>query len=1366
VSAGSIIYLDGTGTSWQRAYTCQPLRKEHEGIYVAKNISFISTGSRVHIACSYGNFWIVDGSGRKGGIQVNFKGLAFRNSSFDFVDTSVNIKDCTFEETKQPALNFSIVELDWFEFILDNVLFQQNVGCMVVKSNRTRKGHIFVNIKDSVFESNGDINIATPWSSILWLNSYNDDINMEMKNVSFEKNSFFENGMIFVHNEHGTTNISLVKVLLFENGYYNLRVPKNLLFFEGYNMAVRIEFCRVISSVGRLLKLAGQSVQMNVFNTEVKHFINFHPGGGVFDIDASHKCNISLISSSFSNGRNPRSMYGGVVSVRAPILTSITIQNSTIQHISIQNNMGYGLGNGGAIYITFVRRVYSNDIVSLNILNSSFLENLSQNGGAIAVIGRVSLTVINCIFMRNKARDHGGSFYLKLNSNSTVNLQNVSFVQNSAGKYGGSIHFSPPLDMVSIVATFKDVNFTRNDAGTAGGAISVRLWSNLGITFKKVRFVENTARYSGSAIALSQPLTSETIGHLVLQKCVFTGNYGYYSAICAQGRYNISCQNSTFSSNHADYLSGGLSLQLKNSILRISNSIFVNNTSWYNSGGAIGIYANNNTNTIITDSIFIKNTAFNGTGGAISILGSTDEIKKKRCYDAFHPRSWNYLNSVEFHRTRFQGNIAKTGDALHITNGLVTLRDCLIIDNFGFASGSQIVTYGSAKIKIYNSVFRETIDKISVYGNEFVFSSFFGIYSNGPLEVYNSTVDQAIPSNEHLIMVSKMGRLEFDNSSVITCPLGYRLIKSDYSYMRNDLDGCTVSVTVIRIFCQQCNSKSYSLQIGQSKGLNVDKDFVCTPCPYGGECFSSIKSKDNFWGYKSGSHPPTLTFTRCPVDYCKSPKPDSDTYNACVGKRTGMMCGTCSRGYTETLLSTHCKLTKDCKHGSFWIAFLALVCLTAFLLIFKPPVITFLVKQVLWFKKLSCRRSANHQYDNVIQALSSEEVRREKGQYSHFVEIIFYFYQISQLFLSPSSSEEYSKTKVIPSLLGYFNFQFSISENTCPFEGLMPHTKKLFKIVPILATMTVIYIIYSFHYLCSRVRRILTPSIAPYLAASVRTLFLSYTVLATVSIQLIRCVSINGEVRWFYNGNVKCYEWWQYAAFVFNAIFVIPFIFILAWAAFKLYHEAITLRQLLIGFILPLPSLLFWLFSKTFSSGISNVEPEEKLNVLKKMLLTPFREPEALYWKSIMIARRFVLVLLFCVITETSYKLFWMTLTCLLALFHHLRVKPFKHNWANNLESISLLCLVVLGFINLYKSVLVEAELLAPTDSFKVIQWLEIIILGLFPASICLLFSFAIISLFVRLLHVCYGSLFGCLSRRGCRDRTQLLDVCENVSYE
>ena len=262
VSAGSIIYLDGTGT-------CQPLRKEHEGIYVAKNISFISTGSRAHIVCSQENFWMVDGSGRKGGIQVNFKGLAFRNSSFDFLDASVSIKDCTFRETKLPALIFSIVELDWFELTLDNVLFQQNVGCMVVKSNRTKNGHVFINIKDSVFKNNGDIVIATSLSSILWLNCYNEDINMKMRNVSFTKNSFFENGMIFVNNEHGTTNISLLEILLDENVHHYTRIPNSLFSLKSCNIDVRIEFCRMLRSSCRFLQLAGGTVQMSILNTEV-----------------------------------------------------------------------------------------------------------------------------------------------------------------------------------------------------------------------------------------------------------------------------------------------------------------------------------------------------------------------------------------------------------------------------------------------------------------------------------------------------------------------------------------------------------------------------------------------------------------------------------------------------------------------------------------------------------------------------------------------------------------------------------------------------------------------------------------------------------------------------------------------------------------------------------------------------------------------------------------------------------------------------------------------------------------------------------------------------------------------------------------
>ena len=229
VSAGSVVYIDGRGTSWQRSYTCQSHEKVHHGIYVGKNTSFISTISRAHIACSHGNVWIVNGRKVKGGIHVNFKGLAFRNSSFYFGDASANITDCTFLETKHPVFNFSAVELESFELTVQNVLFQKKMVCIIVESNKTRKSDISINIKHSVFENNGDM--ISSWSSILWLNSNNDDINMGIGNVSFNKNSLGKNGMVFLKNKHGKINAFLFETLLVQNGYHKLNQISKFFIF-------------------------------------------------------------------------------------------------------------------------------------------------------------------------------------------------------------------------------------------------------------------------------------------------------------------------------------------------------------------------------------------------------------------------------------------------------------------------------------------------------------------------------------------------------------------------------------------------------------------------------------------------------------------------------------------------------------------------------------------------------------------------------------------------------------------------------------------------------------------------------------------------------------------------------------------------------------------------------------------------------------------------------------------------------------------------------------------------------------------------------------------------------------------------------
>ena len=376
-----------------------------------------------------------------------------------------------------------------------------------------------------------------------------------------------------------------------------------------------------------------------------------------------------------------------------------------------------------------------------------------------------------------------------------------------------------------------------------------------------------------------------------------------------------------------------------------------------------------------------------------------------------------------------------------------------------------------------------------------------------------------------------------------------------------------------------------------------------------------------------------------------------------------------------------------------------------------------------------------------------EERKQDKRQFSRFLEIIFYFYQIAQLLLSSSSLKEFFDTHFLEPVLGFFNFQPSFTKQgfLCPFPGLTPETKLVFKIAPVLGTLIAIFFIYGLHSSICRMKGAVCPVIAPYLQASIKTMFLGYATLATVSISLIRCAFVAGKNRWFYNGNIICYQWWQYASYGFIAVFVIPFMLVLVLVSFKLYHDKITARQCIMAIILPLPFLLLWIFRFACASVAENEGKNQNLNALKEMLLAPYRLPDdsskrgALYWQSVLIARRFVLVLIFCIVTKPSIRLFCMTVACVFAFGFHLQVKPFQNSLANNLESLSLFFLIILGLVNLFKSVFVGSEQNIKgslVTIVKVFQWLETVILGLFPAALLLLLILAVISFLVRVLFV------------------------------
>ena len=1381
LSTGSYIYLDGSVTS-QNPYTCDALDTKHPGIHLTKSVSFVSIRSRAYISCLHGNPWLVDGTNLKGGVRVSFSGLTFLNTPLRFMDAFVAVSDSVFAKTKLVSLDIEVFNLSRFDLLLENVVFQQNTACITINAKGSK---VFVNLTDTVFYQNGHFSSNTP--SILWLNSKENLVNIQLRNCSFKQNNFRRYGLIVIVNTLGTTNLLLYQLRMDENNHTNPSIKEydGLLRLLAARVFMKLEYGLIYKTFSTFLTVTGHSAQINISNIEVDEFYSVTPGGGVVNLYQSDSCYLSIQNSSFRKGNNNGT--GGVVSIAAPN-SVLTIQNSIVQNVTNSES-------GGAVYIQSQLNEHSQSpnrskklFVRLRIVNSSFSYSASKKDGGVVYVLTENLlaTVRDSLFLRNSATHAGGVLFIATNYFAQISLYNDYFLENSADDGGIVQAIAPSRKILTFNLYFTNVIFVQNKIRTPPpytyGIVFLRVGSTfINVGFKNVRFIANLVE-GGSCIYFS--LFGESTFHFVtFDTCIFKENVrSTAGTVFVLGQASFTCKHSIFDSNNV--IPAGpaiLYLVLTNSNIFIMNTTFVNNFS-----RALGVLLSGNSYLSINDSAFVGNKNLQASGGALGI------------YFLNLTQINNHLGIIKAVVTRvlFQENIAATGSVLSLSNGGILFAKCTFLNNFARFQGGQLVSSGrgTADLVLIDSVFKQTIKKIFVNDKkEFMVTSFLRLFSSGTLSVRNTTFNQDTKSEEPLILIPGAYSVSFDNVSLSACPLGYAIEKTEYRY-RVDINRFAYALV---LSCKECGYNFYSLQRGTARGLNVDESFECTPCPRGANCVPAIKSKPNFWGYHASSNPPTLAFTTCPFGYCKSPPDNSSEYNECQGKRTGVMCGMCSQGYTEALLSTYCTPVTDCNGHWFWVLFLVLVFSMAILLVFKPPLVTYSLKQIFWFRKLTSSRAANFQnYHHIIRSLSvdeetgqehiplssTEELKQNKRQFSRLLEIIFYFYQIAQLLVSFSSPKEFFSTQFLAPVLGFFNFQPNFKEEgfLCPFPGLTPTTKLVFKIAPVFGTLVAIFLIYALHSFICRMKGALRPAISPYLQASIRTIFLSYVTLAIVSISLIRCVSVAGTARWFYNGNIICYQWWQYASFIFNAIFVIPFIFVLALVSLKLHHDKITIRQFVLAIICPLPFLLLCLFRYVYPSAAVNVEENQNLDALKELLLGPYRQPTGeskrgtLYWQSVLIARRFILVLIFCVVTEPSIRLFCMTLACVFVLFYHLNVKPFQNSLANNLESLSLLCLVILSLVNLFKSVFVGSEQDIKgslVTLLKVFQWLEIVMLGLLPAILSLLVCFAIISFSVRVLFLCFRSIFKCLFRP-CAQRwlshnsSHLLNVCDNINNE
>lgn len=133
-------------------------------------------------------------------------------------------------------------------------------------------------------------------------------------------------------------------------------------------------------------------------------------------------------------------------------------------------------------------------------------------GGGGALIRDASATILNCIFLQNRAVHpsiHLGVGGALLLSRSTVSVRGCAFTNNAAGLRAGAISGS-----VSDIVV-QDCTFTANTASEEGG---VARWAGGHLTFEDCAFRGNSAIYGGAIHILGSD------NALVVRRCAFYEN--------------------------------------------------------------------------------------------------------------------------------------------------------------------------------------------------------------------------------------------------------------------------------------------------------------------------------------------------------------------------------------------------------------------------------------------------------------------------------------------------------------------------------------------------------------------------------------------------------------------------------------------------------------------------------------------------------------------------------------------------------------------------------------------------------------------------------------------------------------------------
>jgi hypothetical protein len=327
-------------------------------------------------------------------------------------------------------------------------------------------------------------------------------------------------------------------------------------------------------------------------------YITFNCGGNAKTISVTPEISVNSSTTTVIDGGGTVTLDGGkanrilnVGSWRTLSLRNLTLQKGYSVPPANTNPFPY---SGGAIIGGFLSK--------LEILNSSFISNVSGGGGAIYIGSAGTLTIVDSTFTGNTSH-YGGAVYSML---SGLTVVNSTFTGNSAPQssdqqfgWGGAIATDGALQDASFnggTLSLCGSTFKNNSSDSGGGGVWLWAYAPDTIIVKNSTFEGNTVQGIGGAGRVSigwtdhshqggvitKPGTISIVGSSFLSNSATKGNGGALYMDC-YGDCNV--VNSTFYNNSAggvgaaiQHVGWGADVGYQATSVNFNNVTFADNT--------------------------------------------------------------------------------------------------------------------------------------------------------------------------------------------------------------------------------------------------------------------------------------------------------------------------------------------------------------------------------------------------------------------------------------------------------------------------------------------------------------------------------------------------------------------------------------------------------------------------------------------------------------------------------------------------------------------------------------------------------------------------------------------------------------------